>query len=497
MKKAFWSILAVFFICTGLYGKEKKSASDKNINVLQGYATMQMDMVSFDDTVYEAVLGMNHTDLSKGTSIFINKYTGNKYHSTLQIDVEGFNNYEFKEKFSHYDFLKLYALGPNEIVLTLYSAFSDNRFAFFRIKDDKVVAYKSYSLKKQRAYETQFYAFDGKDTVYIAFNGQIDFQKSGWDLFLISFDLNGNLKNSVKVYTNKNDELVGLAAFEDNVYLTIRNSFEKQAVVLLDSGLNYKKIWACKYEGCGIRYIDLKSSTETAANDTNGPDTKGTFLVDMIMENPDKNKNLNYLSRFTSDGEFICSYIIEESTADNSFNYCKEKITCEGILFFGHRTKYDPSDWKSKEVSFTSYFMDWDGNKLYEKNYRQHGDLNFKKYAVINGKYFCCGENYYESTGISHIAYTYLIDVEPKNTDFIRIEKSSYNPLASPEEPELAEKYIKEMKFWSNTVKVEPIEIPLWDFGYSIKRIRLSFRHVNPSSKSITESIPLFEFSER
>ncbi|MBO4320186.1 MAG: hypothetical protein J5857_06930 [Treponema sp.] len=487
MKKTFLLIFVILSACAGLFAGEKEYVADKTINVLQGYATMEMDMVSFGDTVYEAVLGMNHTDLSKGTPIFINKYIGNRYNSTLKIDVEGFDNYEFKERYSHYDFLKLYALGPNEIVLTLYSAFSDNRFAFFRIKDDRVVAYKSYSLKNQSAYETQYYAFDGKDTVYVAFNGQVNFRETGWDLFLMSFDLNGNLKNSVMVYTNQNDELTGLAAFEDNVYLEIRRTFEKQAVVQLDSELNYKKIWACKYDGCDIRYIYLRSGIETA---------EGTFLVDMIMENHDESKSLDYLSRFTGDGEFICSYIIEESTEDNGFNYCKEKISDEGVLYFGHRTKYDPNDWSSKDVSFTSYFMDWDGNKLYEKNYRQHGDLEFKKYAFVDGKYFCSGENYYESTGISHIAYTYLVDVEPQDTDFVHIEKSSFNPLASPEDPELAEIYSREMEFWSNAVKVEPIEIPTWDFGYTIKRIRLSFRHINPLSKSITKSIPLFEFSE-
>lgn len=498
MKKTLLLILATIFISAGLYAKEKKNVFDKTINVLPGYSTMEMDMVSYGNTVYEAVLGMNHTDLSKGTPIFINKYIDNKYNSTLQIDVEGFSNYEFREPYSHYDFLKLYVLGPDEIILTLYSGFSDNRFAFFRIKDDKVISYKSYSLKNQRAYETQFYAFDGKDTVYVAYNGQDDFQKTGWDLYLLSFDLNGNLKNSVKVYTAKNDELTGLSAFEDNVYLEIRRTFEKQAVLQLDAELNLKKIWACKYKGSGIRYIILKSGTETTVNGSNGPDEKGTSLVEIIIENHNENKNLSYMSRFSADGDFICSYVIEESTADNGFNYCKEKISDEGILFFGHRSYYDPVDWlKDNDVTYTSYFMDWDGNKLYEKNYRQHDDLNFKKFALVNGKFFCSGENYYKSTGISHIAYTYLFDVEPKDTDFIHIEKSDYNPLGLPKDPKLAEEYNKEMDFWNEAVMVESIEIPEWDFGYKIKRIRLPFKHKNPGSKSITESLPLFDFSER
>ena len=188
MKKSFVLFAVVLFACAALYAGPKEYVGDRNINLLQGYTTMEMDMVSYGNTVYEAFLGMNHTDLDKGTPIFINKYIDNRYSSTLQIDVEGFDNYEFRERFTHYDFLKLYALGPNEIILTVYSAFSDNRFAFFRIKDDRVVAYKSYSLKNQRAYETQYYAYDGKDTVYVGFNGQVNFKATGWDLFLLSFD---------------------------------------------------------------------------------------------------------------------------------------------------------------------------------------------------------------------------------------------------------------------------------------------------------------------
>ena len=488
MKKSFVLFAVVLFACAALYAGPKEYVGDRNINLLQGYTTMEMDMVSYGNTVYEAFLGMNHTDLDKGTPIFINKYIDNRYSSTLQIDVEGFDNYEFSERFTHYDFLKLYALGPDEIILTVYSAFSDNRFAFFRIKDDRVVAYKSYSLKNQRAYETQYYAYDGKDTVYVGFNGQVNFKETGWDLFLLSFDLNGNLQDAVTVYTNQNDELVGLAAFEDNVYFEIRRTFERQAVVQLDGKLNFKKIWACKYYGSDIRYIYLKSGV-TGDDDI--------FLVQTIMETKDADDSLDYLARFSADGNFISSYKVMERTSDNAYNYCKEKISDDGILYFGHRTLYDPDDWENKEVSCISYFMDWDGNKLYEKIYRQHGELEFKNFASVDGKYFCSGENYYEAEGIGHVAYTYLVDAEPEDTDFVHMEKSDYNPLTIPQDEEAKESYDIEMRYWNSSVKVEPIEVPAWDFGYTIKLIRLPLRHIKPLSKSITNSIPLFEFSER
>ena len=77
MKKSILLFVAVMSACASLYAGEKEYVGDKTINVLQGYTTMEMDMVSYGNTVYEAFLGMNHTDLDKGTPIFINKFIDN------------------------------------------------------------------------------------------------------------------------------------------------------------------------------------------------------------------------------------------------------------------------------------------------------------------------------------------------------------------------------------------------------------------------------------
>ena len=488
-------ILISLFMCAGLFAGGRKDAV--KVNELKSYTSMEMDMVSYGNTVYEAVLAMNHTDLGKGTPIYINKFVNNKYDSTFQIDVEGFKNYEFDEHYSHYDFLKLYAIGPNEIILTVYSAFSDNRFAFIRIKDGKITAYKSYSLKNQRAYESQRYAFNGKDRIYVAFNGQTDFKETGWDLYLMSFDLDGNLKNAVSVYTKKNDELLGLAAAGDKVYFGIGLNYEKKAVLQLSKDLEYEKCLGCKYSGSDIMYINLESFTQTNVEGANGPDADGTLLVKCSMENQGNGHNISYALRFSGDGKFVCSYMTDESYSDDSFNFCKPMVSDEGILYFGHRTRYEPDSFKHAEVNCISYFMDWDGNKLYEKMYGNCKDYDFKQFANIDDKYFCSGENFYEADGIGHVAYTYLIDGETQDSNHVEMKKTDFNPIACPTDPDAADAYDSEFKYWEKNVRVEPIEIPKWDFGCRLKKIRLNFMHLDPLSKEITDSLPLFPFSER
>ncbi len=482
MKKIFVLILTSLIGFSALFAGGRKDVDSSYINLLPSYTSMAMDMVSCGNTVYEALLAMDHTDLSEGTPIFLNKYVDNVYDSTLRLDVEGFTNYEFMENYSHYDFLKLYALSPDEIILTVYASFSDNRFAFFRIKDGKVIAYKSYSLKNQSASESQLYAFNGKDTIYVAFNGMTDFQKRGWDLYLMSFDLDGNLKKSVTIGTKKNDELIALAAFDDGVYFGIRETFEKQAVLRLSKDLEFEKCWACKSPGSGIRLFDCESDAESA-----------NLLVTFYMEN----QSADFVARYSSAGDFISAYKIDESASDSEFNFCKKKISDAGVLYFGQRVRYDDGFGERLGADFITYFVDWDGNKTYEKIFKDKNNLNFKRFASVDGKYFCTGEKIHTGDGIGHIAYTYLVGGKSEDTSFVSIEKTDLNPFALPENPDAREKRVKEMEKWEKRVSVEDIEIPVWDFGYDIQKIRLPYKHALPDSKDVTDTIPLFPFSER
>ena len=501
MKKIFL-VLSLLFLSSGFLFAQYAEVSSEKINVLPAYTTMLMDSASYGSTVYEAVLASDTNDFSNGSPIFINKYVENQYDSTLRIDLDEFKNYEFDENYSHYDFLKLYAIGPDEIILTVYYCFSTNRFVFFRIKDGKIVCSKGYSLKNQRAYEEQQYAFNGRDRIYVAFNGQQKFNDTGWDLFLLAFDLEGNLVNSVKIFTKGNDEVTGLAACGDYVYFSIRRSFENQAIVQFSKDLEHNNLWAHKYEDSGIRLWSL---------DSNGKN----LFVTVYREND----GTDYIARYSADGKFICCYNMDEFCPALCHVFAKKKFTDEGISFLGERYMEGSFMDPEEKIHYLDFFMDWDGNKIYEHEFAEWDNLNFRKFESVDGKYFCMGENIYNAEGVGHISYSYLIETQYRDTDFVHLKKTAFNPFAAPVfiedngfggilspfvvrrhyEPQdkIKSKYDIGKNFWQKNLNVQPEEIPGWEFDFAAQIIRLDFAHARPDSDEITGSIPLFPFSER
>ena len=519
MKKIVALVFTLVLACSGLFadgnstavlGKKsllrevlnafsiKEYKREEKLAVLAGYTAMEMDMAVYGNTVYEALIAMNHTDAPKGTSIFINKYVDNVYTSTLQIDVEGFWTWEFSENFSHYDFLKLYTLSQDEFILTLYSSYSDNRFAFFRIRDGKVVSYKTYSLKKQMAYEAQRYAFNGKDRIYVAFNGQHDFSKSGWDLFVVAFDLDGNLKKAVTVYTKKNDDLNELAAAGDRLYMGIWQSYEKQAILEFTKDLEFEGCFAAKYDGGYVGSWTLDSDP---------------YSDSLVVTSYSRKDDADCIARYSADGTFIGSCISKfefknatpsntvydhDDLDDDAFYLSKKRITDRGIAFFGQISSIDNLLGKSKkEESFMASFMDWEGNKAYEYVFDEKGLYNIQDFALVDGKYFCSGVDIYTADGIGHIYYTYLVDGDKSESDFMTFEKSDLDPLAIPDDPKLKALRQDAINYWEESIFVEDEEVPAWDFSYSMKKIRLNFSHAQPDSDEIRSTIPLFPFSER
>ena len=476
----------------------KEYRREEKLAVLAGYTAMEMDMAVCGNTVYEALIAMNHTDAPKGTSIFVSKYVDNVYTSTLQIDVEDFWTWEFSEKFSHYDFLKLYTLSPDEFILTLYSSYSDNRFAFFRIRDGKVVSYKTYSLKNQMAYESQRYAFNGKDRIYVAFNGQHGFSRSGWDLFVLAFDLDGNLKKAVTVYTKKNDELNGLAAVGDRLYMGIWQSYEKQAILEFTEDLEFEGCFAAKYEGGYVGSWTLDSDP---------------YSDSLVVTSYSRKDDADCIARYSTDGSFIGSCISKvefkndapsntvydhDDLDDDAFYLSKKRITDQGIAFFGHISSIESLlDNSKKEENFMTSFMDWEGNKAYEYVFDEKDPYSVQDFALVDGKYFCSGVDIYEANGIGHIYYTYLVDGDKSESDFMTFTKSDLDPLAIPDDPELKALRQDAIDYWEESIFVEEEEVPFWDFSYSIKKIRLNFSHAQPDSEEIRDTIPLFPFSER
>lgn len=503
MKKLSSLILVLVFFCgPSFLSAQYHQVAEENINLMTGSAAMQMDLVSYGDTAYEALVATDDSSFSELSPILINKYVDNVYDSTLCITVEDFICYEFKEYYSHYDYLKLYALGPDDLVLTVYYSYSTNYFVFFRIKDGRVILSKGYNLKGFKAYEEQKYAFNGKDRIYVAFNGSNKKYDNGRDLFLLAFDLEGNLVKSVSIMTPRNDEVNGLAALGDYVYFSIRaQAYEQQAILQLDKNLNYEKCLALKYQGSGIRFWDLYSDDEN-------------LIVDVYKENDIK----DYLVRYSSDGSFVACYeenfllppdevpqhsepyydvhVPDESDlADLIFR--KKYVSKDGITFLCERF---PSEalWTEGIPSYYSVcFMDWEGNKAYEYEFTEKDCLDLRKAVLIGDRYFCTGEYVYEDWGISHIAYSFIIGEKYRDIDYGSFTKTDVNPFALPTDPDAKKWYDFEEEFWKDNLSVVKVELPAWDHTYTDETIQLNLQHLRPDTEEAVSGIPVFPFSER
>lgn len=475
-------LTGLFYLLTAASATaENTHIPEQKINVITDCTAIQMDMAQYEDTVYEALISTDTTEVTGGIPIFINKYKDNKYVSTLRIDLQEFYTYEFSERFSHYDFLKIYPLAKNEIILTVYFSNSTHHFAFLRIKNGKIIKSRFYNFEKQDSYETQEYAFNGKDRIYIAFNGKHNFSKTSWDLYLMSFDLNGELKSAVTVLTNKYDELTGLCAFKDKVYFSIRQGFENQAILQFDKDLKSYKPFAFKYAGSGIRLWSLSSDSKR-------------MIVSVYKEEDES----TYHAVYSPDGKFLATYkeLIDES--DGKWTFTKSKISDKGILHFG--TRYNSSEWqtyRTAQKNFISYFMNWDGIKTYEHGFREQDIINFKDFAFVDGKFFCTGEDLYETYGIGHIAYNYLIEEKAEDSNIVTIEKTDYNPFAVPADENSLAEFKKEEEFWNTKVKVSDEEVPEISLKFAAQIMKMDFKHTHPANTSVKETITLFPFSER
>ncbi|MCR5218421.1 hypothetical protein [Treponema sp.] len=461
--------ISMIFACSNMFASK--------VNLMEGYTSMPMDMVSYGDTVYEAVMADNANDNSKDTPIYINKYFKNEYQTTLQITVEGLKNYDFDENFSHYKYVKLFALGPDEIAMTIYSAFSDNRFAYFRIKKGKVISYKSYSLKEQRGYETQYFSYNGKDRIYVAFNG------TGDKLYILALDLDGKIKNSVTFYNKSKDEcLIGLAACKENVFLQMGfNAYKHTAVLKFSRELKYTGLLGFSYTGNDLGRMLIEENANP------------NYL--MLYAS---NKNFqDYFVKYSPDGDFICAYEIQDNKSDDRFNmsYCTMKD--DGILVFGQRVKYDQiSDPASYKPNF-AYFMNWEGKVVNEILFEEENNFKISDYEFIDGKYFCTADYVYSADGIGHVAYNYLVDGPFKETHYMSFNKSSFDPFAIPQNESHLKSYNSQKEYWEENILVEEIKIADWDFKYQAKIMQLNFSHRKPDSKEVTRTLPLFPFSER
>lgn len=191
MKKVLISILFL-----SLFSIFYAQTSNTKIEVLPDYTSMVMDAAIYEDTIYEAILALSSDNDDDPYNIFINKYIGTEYDSTISIEIppEQFTTGEFRENGSHYEHLKVFPISKDELCVTVYSCYSNCHFTFLRIKKGKIISKKTYDLSNTSSYENTKYSYNGKDTIYFAYEGQEKFSETKWDTWIMAFDLDGNVK---------------------------------------------------------------------------------------------------------------------------------------------------------------------------------------------------------------------------------------------------------------------------------------------------------------
>lgn len=485
MKKVFLSIF-LFTLVTIFYAQNKVTT----IQVLLGYTTMLTDLVVYEDTIYEAQLALSTNDDDDPINIFINKYIDTKYDSTLSIDLpyEQFTTGEFRENGSHYDHLRVFPIAKNEICVAVYSCNANHRLSLFRIKDGKILSKKTYDLTNTNSYESSYYAYDGKDTIYFAYEGQEKWNDTHWDNWIMSFDLDGNVKKYVKIYSTDSDSITDIVAFPDYVYLVYDlgryTKTEMKALVQLTTDLQVVKVYPYNFGKGTHSNIFLKKHNNN-------------LVIDYYLKN-DEGKNQSYISYMTSDGKFTQNYkenSLKNSYADNVylsyFNYLPEGFISTGYSmswnnFFNNEISpiiYDSYEYKEFELQKGYIFTDY-------CEYYSEGKI------FMNGKIFLSGSYNYKSTGLSKIAFHTVLENKVPDIDNapFEFEETDFNFFIS----ESYEDDVEQLRSrWKERLFIKDWKVTEEKCKGSASIIKLDWVTANPDDEEVLATIPVLPFSER
>lgn len=486
MKKVFLSFF-LFTLVTIFYAQNKVTP----IQVLPGYTSMVMDVAEYEDAIYEGIIALSSDDDNQQINIFINKYIDTQYDSTISIDLppEQFTTGEFRENISLYRHLKVFPIAKNEICVAVYSCFSNCHFSFFRIKDGNIISKKTYNLKDTGSYESNWYSFDGKDTIYFAYNGQDKFDETYWDYWIMSFDLDGNVKKYVKLYSADFDRISDLVAFPDRVFVSYvigkYMNTEMRALVQLSSNLEVVNIYPfyCGKETPSSIYLSRHND-------------------DLVMEyyvRTNDGNNLCYHTYLTPEGQFKETYLEKPlyQTDDETMylSYCKYLSDARFILT-GYYIRWGSFFGKEKSpILYDSY--------LY-KDFKFISGYIFTDYCIYppqykfftNGKIFLSG-NYNVIKGwISKVAFHTVLENKLPDEDNVafKFEQTDYKFFNS--ETYLSDTAELKQK-WNESLFVKDWNVTEEDCQGSVEVIYLDWMTANPDDEGVLATVPMLPLSDR
>lgn len=475
----FFSLVSIFY---------SKGSSPK-INVLPYYTSMVMDAAVYEDTIYEAILALSSDDDDDPYNIFINKYIGTEYDSTISIEIppQQFTTGEFRENRSHYEHLRVFPIGKDDICVTVYSSFSNCHFTFLRIINGSIVSKKTYNLKNTSSYESTDYSYNGKDTIYFSYIGQSSFTDSSWDTWVMAFDLNGNVKSYKKIYTSEADSISNIVSFPDSVYLNCEfgrySNKKSNAILKLSPNLSLKEIYPYNYGDQNVPYLNLK---------------KGNNNFSLVFAKYDENKNrVLYQSFYSPKGDFEGSYIEKDLTEvnkqdENLFFSASYFYSDDGFTILGVHESWDNIIQNKNEPCYYDYYKYVNFQKIEGYRFDEPFAYSGEKEFYIDGKLFITGYKTNKSSGISKVSFHTVLENKTKVKDIpFEYLNSDFNVLEKNEASIKKAEDIKDLVLIVNEKVVEEASLA------TASIIKLPWIESNPDSPEILESIPVLPFSER
>lgn len=484
MKKVLISILFL-----SLFSIFYAQTSTTKIEVLPDYTSMVMDAAIYEDTIYEAILALSSDNDDDPYNIFINKYIGTEYDSTISIEIppEQFTTGEFRENGSHYEHLKVFPISKDELCVTVYSCYSNCHFTFLRIKKGKIISKKTYDLSNTSSYENTKYSYNGKDTIYFAYEGQEKFSETKWDTWIMAFDLDGNVKAYKKLFSNESDEINDIVSFSDCVYVNCdfgKWSVKENNVVLkLSKNLELQEVYPYNYGNVKIPYLDLDNS-------------KNKLFVE-FGKIAAQGERVHYITCYSSDGKLEGTYIknnlAEKNQKDESEIYISSEYYLEdGFTVIGWYDTWENLFQNLNQPHYYEYYKYEDFKKVEAYKYTEPFAYNFIGSFYIEGKLFITGYNTTKNDGVSKVSYhtvlnnkvkTKNIPYEYEQVDFDLFEKT---PAFTQKAQEL-----------SKLIQIKDEKLVQEDSKATASVIKLNWVKANPDDEKILENIPVLPFSER